>query len=98
MTRRDARDAGNDDTDRLITTMVRRWAVRFGAFLAGFGVAALVLNLGSSVYLATNVAVIAVGLLLRRNESTRALSTPWLIGSQLVTLVVIADVVLSAMA
>lgn len=95
--RRDARDASNDDPNRLITSMVRRWAVRGGAFLAGFGVAALLLNLGSGIYLAANFAVIAVGVLLRRTGSTRALSAPWLAGSQLVTLVVIADIVLGAM-
>ena len=67
VTRRDAREADNEDSDRLITTMARRWAVRLGAFLAGFGVAALLLNLGSGRYLAASVVVVAVGVLLRRD-------------------------------
>jgi hypothetical protein len=97
VTRRDARDADTDDSDRLITAMVRGWGIRLAAFLAGFGVAALLLNLGSVPYLVVNVAVIAVGVLLLRQGSTRSLGAPWLIGSQLVTLVAIADVVLRAM-
>lgn len=94
--RRDAREASIDDTDRLITSMVRRWAARLGAFLAGFAVAALLLNLGSWIYLVANLALIAAGVLLRRNRSTRVLSAPWIISTQLVTLVVIADLVLDA--
>ncbi len=98
VTRRDARDADqDDDSTRLVVAEVRHWGIRIGALLVGLGIAALLLNLGNAFYLAATVAVIAFGVLLRRSKQTRLLSTPWLIGSQFVTLVVVADVVLSAM-